>query len=374
MSKRVQKAVTQMEAEDSDSVDDPDPKPPTAPKEKKLKRKCQEESEAKPKRVRNQFKKILSGNGSDSGNDFVNPKDVTVPKAKNTETEELPVRAPTVPRERSSTGVKRVGVKSVKAPESKLIADKLTTSIPDTQKKPPTSSKCPSEKPAKKNICKTPVNRNIASSSKNQEETVEENEFEHTSLSFEPQPSTSGSQNQYSEPSTSKQLACSSQNSEGFEGLNVSSDLAALSELNWEDDPWNNHASEEESQTRPKLFFGGIRPNKPRKPARTRQVAPAQSSDTRGVRPGWITQERMESRTAYISSAQRKKEESIPQRERDQRALEEAKMKAIALVKATEAKQASRLLGRTTKRGRAKARPARKVLPEHNLSESSSDE
>ncbi|XP_034245331.1 DNA repair protein complementing XP-G cells [Thrips palmi] len=371
MSKRVQKAVTQMEADDSDSVDDPDPKPSTAPKKKNPRQKRQEETQGnKPKRVRSQVKKVPSNNEFESEMDSVSEslKQKTVTKSKAKESEELPVRAPTVPRERSSTGVKRVGVKSVKATERNPLIDQSKPSAPN---KPSTSIKSSTEKPTRKNVRRAPVKRKNAASDSIEEETLVENDSEPTSSL--PQPSTSRAQSQLSEASTSEQQPCSSQHSDGFEGLNVSSDLAALSEMNWEDDPWHNHVSEEE--TRPKLFFGGIRPNKPRKPARSsRQVVPAQSTDTRGVRPGWVTQERMESRAAWVDSSLRKKEESIPQRERDQRALEEAKMKAIALVKATEAKQASRLLGRTSKRGRAKARPARKVLPEHNLSESSSDE
>lgn len=383
MSKRVQKAVTQMEADGSDSADDPDPKPSTAPKKTRSKR--QGETEPKTKRVRRQVKDVLPGNQLESEKDVVS-QNITLKtgtKVDTKETTELPVRAPTVPRERSSTGVKRVGVKSNKAQatHSTLIGDqpKLPVADPVAKKKQQTSSKCSTEKPIRKNVRKAPVKRSNESSDETDEETPRRNELKSTSFHPQPstsrshEPSTSGSLGQFGEPSTSKQQSHYSEHSNGSEDLNVSSDLVALSDMNWDEDPWENHAPEE--KTRPKLFFGGVRPNKPRKPARTRPIAPAQSSDTRGVRPGWVTQERMESRTAWIdSAAQRKKEESIPQRERDQRALEEAKMKAIALVKATEAKQASRLLGRTTKRGRTKARPARKVLPQHNLSESSSDD
>lgn len=271
------------------------------------------------------------------------------------EDRELPVRAPTVPRQRSSTGVKRIGVKSTKTLQIKGTGDSThprnVQSNNTGNKDKKNYSRVSSTAPDTQQFCE-----DIAS--------LREDDHEYEAVE-----SGTSIPESYSEsrPSCSKT---------SDEGENVCSDLMALSGMNWEEDPWDmGEASTSHTQQRPKVFFGGVRPNKPKRPVRSVAVAPVEPQDTRGVRPGWVTRERLESRTAWVDAIHTKKEESIPQREQDHRALERAKMKAIAVVKASEARQASRLLGKpTSKRGKRRVRPTGKILPQHNLSESSSSD
>ncbi|KAK3917932.1 DNA repair protein complementing XP-G cells-like protein [Frankliniella fusca] len=445
ISKRVQKAVDLMgNDEESESVDDPDPKPSDSRKQKPSKQssgsKTQNSTKAKrkqaskipdhegggeispnherlkkrSKRVRGKGVTIMSNNDQSDGTDTEDYGHI----AKRTETDtfvDLPVRAPTVPRERTATGVKRVGVKSsnvnkklvtivgseleavnsikekqiaTRKPSNQIQAKLTSDSESDcTQAEPNTMSKSKQSvrggDSRKMQAASLKSNQKRSEVIKNSKEagTLPNNSYKMcSSASLTHIESDDGSCHDLPGCSkTGSSTDFSDMPSTSADGANLSSELAALSEMNWEDDPWDaeNQSVKFSEEPRRKVYFGGIRPNKPRRPARPRTQNPVESVDSRGVQPGWVTRERLESRTAWVDDlVRRKREETIPQRERDQKAMEEAKMKAISIVKASEARNATRLLGRQPpKRGKGKVKVTlRKILPEHNLSESSSDD
>lgn len=389
MSKRVQKAVSLMGADevDNEDVDDPDPKPSSSRKENKLvKRRPLASTDKKVKRMRikdnepNEFQESVP---DDKEQRVKNNMEHKAGVGMDIKEKELPVRAPTVPRARSSTGVKRVGVQSIEriGGPSKAAVKTVSNLRIESISQPTTkrirklnTSNVSSKKDAHKKSSKalsTDADRSEGIVAKNDTLIESDEDF------MDPKPSGSGIVS-CSTGKAAPRYSHSDSSSDNDEGENVLSELAALSEMNWEDDPWscdNINTDSKEGHSRPKVFFGGIRPNRPKKTARSRPVIPVRTTDTRGVQPGWLTEDRLQSRsTAWVDAVHRKREESIPQRDRDQKALDQAKMKAISHVKATDAKQATRVLGGAPKRGRKRVKPIRKELPEHNLSESSSDD
>lgn len=416
MSKRVQKAVNLMGyEEDSDSVDDPDPKPTTSTattKRKPSSKKPRASNNTNSKRTKAKSKRAPVTSDNDES-------DVEIPDCRgheaksNSDTcDELPVRAPLVPRERTSTGVKRVGLKSSNTLKisSTQGESKSTTQFENLSERKQTSGRQLSKQPASKvssdiesddeQSTTSTARQNTKSLQSKKTQTRKKSDqtkrkqfknIEEEDVSTETAPVASTKKITDAMPSGSGSFhdlpGCSgSGSSTGFsdrpsvsaEGASLSSELAALTDMNWEEDPWGTESVSEAvpEPQRPKVFFGGIRPNKPRKPARPRIPNPVEAADARGVQPGWVTRERLESRTAFVDDlVRRKRDDSIPQRERDQKAMEEAKMKAISVVKAAEARNATRLLGRQpSKRGKGRVKVTRKILPEHNLSESSSDD
>ena len=383
MSKRVQKAVSSLGADETDSegVDDPDPEPTTSQREKKLvKKRPAAPVDKKVKRTRTKGNKSTEFNGqaSDVEESILKPSVGCKTGIEKNKEKELPVRAPTVPRQRSSTGVKRVGVTAVKRMGESSDATVKAVVDPQIESSSKSSSKLARKtKPSDATSSKL-ADKKASKALPSERDKIEGNVgFMQSNLYVDPEPSGSGVASNYTSQTRPEDVQ-SDRHSFDDGSKNIASELAVLMEVNWEDDPWvsdNFDRGSSEEPSKPKVYFGGIRPNRPKKPVRSRAAIQVGTNDSRGVQPGWLTEERLQSRsTAWVDAAHRKKEDSIPQRERDQRARDEAKMKAISLVKATEAKQASRLLGGSPKHGRRRAKPMRKVLPEHNLSESSSDE
>ncbi|KAJ1521062.1 hypothetical protein ONE63_002768 [Megalurothrips usitatus] len=427
MSKRVQKAVTLMENDEGEDVDDPAPKPSTSAKGKQKGK----QGEKKPSYSRGKTSKNVRTKKKQNSSDSDSATEANHVKSKKEEafekTTELPVRAPTVPRQRTSTGVKRIGSKAVKtlgggeAEENTNTLVGTSSTVNSRQKAPssageshltecgmqsvPAGRKTRTGKAGKQS---SPVLAKRAGVQSRKNSYVGDDESEAATESSDSTDTQTTSAKKHTKKTNSLGMTSSrvpvpspslakedmdnhrtgnvsgntahvrqhleqmpSSSRDDLEGAEVSSDLAALSEMNWEDDPWDMGVKEH----RPKVFFGGTRPNRPWKPAPRRPTNSVVNSDSRGMQPGSLTQERLESRIAWVDALHhRKKEESIPQREQDQRAMEDAKMKAIQVVKASGVKQAERLLGKQTTRKKGKVRPTSKILTEHDLSESSSDE